>query len=79
MNLLAFGFPGGAGEWLIIGLVALLLFGRRLPTVARNLGSSFHQFKAGLNDGKSVEESNNNTNNNNKAELTDSKKDEENK
>lgn len=39
--------PGGL-EWLIIGLVALLLFGKRLPGVARSLGQAMHEFKSGL-------------------------------
>lgn len=43
-----FGLPGGA-EWLVILLVALLLFGRRLPEVARGLGTSIVEFKKGLN------------------------------
>ncbi len=42
--------PGGY-EWLIIGLVALLLFGKRLPGVARSLGQALHEFKTGLNSG----------------------------
>lgn len=42
-----FGLPGGM-EWIVIGLVALLLFGKRLPGVARSLGQAFHEFKAGL-------------------------------
>lgn len=42
-----FGLPGGM-EWVVIGLVALLLFGKRLPGVARSLGQAFHEFKAGL-------------------------------
>ena len=41
------GMPGGV-EWLVIGLVALLLFGKRLPGVARSLGQAMHEFKAGL-------------------------------
>ena len=39
--------PGGY-EWLIIGLVALLLFGKRLPGVAKSLGQAMHEFKSGL-------------------------------
>ena len=42
-----FGLPGGL-EWIVIGLVALLLFGKRLPGVARSLGQALHEFKAGL-------------------------------
>ena len=40
--------PGGI-EWVIIGLVALLLFGKRLPGVAKSLGQAMHEFKSGLN------------------------------
>lgn len=39
--------PGGY-EWIIIGLVALLLFGKRLPGVAKSLGQAMHEFKSGL-------------------------------
>lgn len=42
------GFMPGPFEMLIIGGVALLLFGKRLPDVARNLGSSFSEFRRGL-------------------------------
>ena len=44
---LAFGMPGTL-EWVVIGVVALLLFGKRLPGVARSLGQAMHEFKAGL-------------------------------
>lgn len=44
---LAFGMPGTL-EWVVIGIVALLLFGKRLPGVARSLGQAMHEFKAGL-------------------------------
>lgn len=47
-NLLA--FLSGGYEWIVIALVGLLIFGRRLPFVARNLGSSINEFKAGLKD-----------------------------
>ena len=39
--------PGGM-EWVIIGLVALLIFGNRLPGVARSLGQALREFKSGL-------------------------------
>jgi sec-independent protein translocase protein TatA len=41
--------PGGT-EWIIILVVALLLFGRRLPEVMRGLGRSVTEFKKGMND-----------------------------
>ncbi len=46
-----FGLPGGA-EWLVIGLVGLLLFGRRLPEIARSVGKSIVEFKKGMRDVK---------------------------
>lgn len=46
------GFMPGPFEMLIIGGVALLLFGKKLPDVARNIGSSITDFQRGL---KSVE------------------------
>jgi sec-independent protein translocase protein TatA len=36
-------------ELMIIGVVAVLLFGSRLPGVARSLGKSMTEFKKGLN------------------------------
>lgn len=35
---------------LIVGLVALLLFGKRLPEVMKSLGKSVTEFKKGIND-----------------------------
>jgi sec-independent protein translocase protein TatA len=42
-----FGMPGHL-ELLIIGVVILLLFGNRLPSVMRSLGRGVVEFKQGL-------------------------------
>ena len=48
--MLAFlGLPGGQ-EWIIILIIAVLLFGARLPSVFRSLGKSVTEFKKGLRD-----------------------------
>lgn len=50
MNLFAMiGMPGTM-EMVIIAGVALLLFGGRLPTVARSIGQSIFELKRGLNE-----------------------------
>jgi sec-independent protein translocase protein TatA len=41
---------GSPIHWLVIGIVALLLFGNRLPEVARSLGKAWNEFKRGLNE-----------------------------
>ena len=41
------GLPGPM-EMMIIGVIALLLFGKRLPEVARSLGKGFVEFKKGI-------------------------------
>ena len=41
------GLPGGM-EFIIVGLIALLLFGSRLPKVAKGLGRSIVEFKKGI-------------------------------
>ncbi len=46
----AFGMPAGT-EWLVILLVALLIFGHKLPSVMRGLGGSIKEFKKGMSDG----------------------------
>lgn len=48
MSTLAFINNIGPWEWLIIGGIALLIFGRRLPDVGRSLGKSIVEFRKGL-------------------------------
>ena len=46
--LFAFGFAPGPMEMIIILLIAVLLFGKRLPEVGRSLGKGLIEFKKGV-------------------------------
>lgn len=70
ISMLLFGMPGGSEMWIIL-LVALLLFGRRLPEIARNMGKSMTEFKKGLHEVEDVKEDVNRQINEVKTQATD--------
>ncbi|MFI4859050.1 MAG: twin-arginine translocase TatA/TatE family subunit [Phycisphaerales bacterium JB063] len=47
-TLLAFIGPIGWPEMLIIGLIGVLIFGKRLPEVGKSIGKGIVEFKKGL-------------------------------
>ena len=47
LGFLPIGMPGPM-EMLIIGIIAVLLFGKRLPEVGRSLGKGIVEFKKGI-------------------------------
>jgi len=46
-TIFAIGFPG-VPEMMIVGLIVLLLFGSRLPSVMRSLGIGITEFRKGI-------------------------------
>jgi sec-independent protein translocase protein TatA len=51
-SFLAIGLPTG-WEWIVLLVLGLLIFGRRLPEVGRSLGRGIVEFKKGI---KGIEE-----------------------
>lgn len=47
--MLAFFAPSGF-ELMIFGVIILLLFGKRIPSLMRSMGSSIVEFKKGVKD-----------------------------
>lgn len=54
-SILSLGMPEG-WEWLVILVVAMLVFGKRLPEVARSVGRSLTEFKKGLKEGEQAKD-----------------------
>jgi sec-independent protein translocase protein TatA len=52
LNVLAIHMPG-FDEWIVIAVIGVIVFGKRLPEVGRNLGKGIVEFKKGL---KGIEE-----------------------
>lgn len=58
--VMAIGFLPNGSEWIIILIVMLLLFGKRLPEIMRGLGGSVKEFKKGMDDVNSIDSPSNN-------------------
>ncbi|MBL8087953.1 MAG: twin-arginine translocase TatA/TatE family subunit [Chthonomonas sp.] len=48
---------GGGSEWLIVGLVVLLLFGgSKIPQLMRGIGQGAGEFQRGIREGRKPED-----------------------
>ena len=54
-TILAFWTPGPL-EIMVILIVAILIFGRRLPEIARGMGKSVSEFKKGIKEAQDVQD-----------------------
>jgi sec-independent protein translocase protein TatA len=55
LQYIAFWTPGPL-ELIIILVIAVLIFGRRLPDIARSIGKSLTEFKKGINEAKQTKD-----------------------
>lgn len=49
--MLSANILGGPDLWILVGVVLLLFGGKKLPQLARSLGSASSEFKKGLEEG----------------------------
>lgn len=54
-DILAMWTPGPI-EILVVLVIAILIFGRRMPEIARGMGKSLHEFKKGIKEAKDAKE-----------------------
>lgn len=55
-EMLSFGGVPGGWEWIVILVVALLIFGKRLPEIARAAGKSLSSFKKGVREAEEAKD-----------------------
>lgn len=56
MTTFLFGMIGSPWQLVLIAFIALLLFGNRIPQLAKSLGQGVTEFKKGLNTDEDDEE-----------------------
>jgi sec-independent protein translocase protein TatA len=50
------GWAPQGWEWIVILVVALLIFGKRLPDIARSVGKSLTEFKKGVHEAQDTKD-----------------------